>query len=188
MENGRTPPPSVKAGLPELPLLLRELHRLELHNGVLYRQRQVGPDIIAQLVLPEELRAIALQSLLQMLGTLSQPEKLHCKYFVKPLVHDDNCTKNETTGFSSYKLTFGRQLRLPIDLAFGLPTNTTTPPHSQYVSDLKSRLEQSYKIATFTAQKNADHNKTRFDKRVVESGLEVGDRILVSYCHTARKT
>lgn len=63
MENGRTPPPSVKAELPELPLLLRELHQLELRNGVLYRQRQVGPDIIAQLVLPEELRAIALQSL-----------------------------------------------------------------------------------------------------------------------------
>lgn len=346
METGTTLPPSVKAELPELPLLLRELNRLELRNGVLYRQRQDGPNIIAQLVLPEELRTIVLQSLhndmghmgiertvdlvrarfywprmytaietfiktcercvrrkslperaaplvniktcrplelvcidflslepdqsntkdvlvltdhftkyalaiptpnqrartvakclwdnfivhygfperllsdqgpdfeshtirelcelagikkvhttpyhprgnpverfnrtlLQMLGTLSQPEKLHWKDFVKPLVHAYNCTKNETTGFSPYELMFGRQPRLPIDLAFGLPTNTTQPSHSQYVSDLKSRLEQSYKIATSTAQKNADRNKTRFDKRVVESKLEVGDRILV---------
>lgn len=38
METGRTPPPSVKAELPELPLLLRELNRMELWNGLLYRQ------------------------------------------------------------------------------------------------------------------------------------------------------
>lgn len=327
LETGTTPPPCVRAELPELPLLLRELNRLELRNGVLYRRRQDGPNIIAQLVLPEELRALALQSLhndmgyvgvdrtvdlvrarfywpkmytaietfiktckrcvrrkslperaaplvniktcrplelvcidflslepdrsntkdvlvltdhftkyalaiptpnqrartvakclwdnfivhygfperllsdqgpdfeshtirelcelagikkvhttpyhprgnpverfnrtlLQMLGTLNQPEKLHWKDFVKPLVHVYNCTKNETTGFSPYELMFGRQPRLPIDLAFGLPTNANHPSHSQYVSDLKSRLEQSYKIATSTAQKNADRNKT----------------------------
>ena len=323
MESGRTPPPTLKAELPELPLLLRELNRLKLRNGVLYRQRQDGPNVTFQLVLPEELRAIALQSLhndmghlgvertvdlvrarfywpkmdmaveeliktcercirrkalperaaplvniktfrplelvcinflslepdqsntkdvlvitdhftkyavaiptpnqrartvakclwdnfivhysfperllsdqgpdfeshtirelcelagikkvhttpyhprgnpverfnrtlLQMLGTLSQPDKLHWKDFVKPLVHAYNCTKNETTGFSPYELMFGRQPRLPIDLAFGLPTNTNKLSHSQYVSDLKCRLEQSYRIATSNAQKNAD--------------------------------
>lgn len=63
METGKTPPPTLKAELPELPLLLRELNRLELRNGVLSRQRQDGPNITFQLVLPEELRAIALQSL-----------------------------------------------------------------------------------------------------------------------------
>lgn len=346
METGRTPPPSVRAELPELPLLLRELNRMELRNGVLYRQRQDGPNIVFQLVLPEELRAIALRSLhndmghlgiertvdlirarfywpkmymavekliktcercvrrksppekaaplvniktcrplelvcidflslepdqsntkdvlvitdhytkyalaiptpnqrartvakclwdnfivhygfperllsdqgpdfeshtirelcqlagikkvhttpyhprgnpverfnrtlLQMLGTLSQPDKLHWKDFVKPLVHAYNCTKNETTGFSPYELMFGRQPRLPIDLAFGLPVNSTKLSHSQYVIDLKRRLQQSYQIATSIAQKNADRNKTRFDKRVVDSSLEVGDRVLV---------
>lgn len=119
------------------------------------------------------------RTLLQMLGTLSQPDKLHWKDFVKPLVHAYNCTKNETTGFSPYKLMFERQPRLPIDLAFGLPTNTNKLSHSQYVSDLKCRLEESYKIATFNAQKNADCNKTQFDKRVVDSTLEEGDRVLV---------
>lgn len=311
--------------LPELPLLLRELNRLELRNGVLYRQRQDGPNITFQLVLPKELRAIALQSLhndmghlgvertvdlvrarfywpkmymavekliktcercvcrkapperaaplvniktfrplelvcidflslepdrsntkdvlvitdhftkyavaiptpnqcartvakclwdnfivhygfperlfsdqgpdfewhtirelcelvkkvhttpyhprgnpverfnrtlLQMLGTLSQPDKLHWKDFVKPLMHAYNCTKNEATGFSPYELMFSRQPRLPIDLSFGLPTNTNKLSHSQYVTDLKCRLEQSYRIATSNAQKNADRNKT----------------------------
>lgn len=346
IETGQSPPPSLRADLPDLPLLLRELNRLELQNGILYRRRQEGPDITFQLVLPEELRSVALQSLhkdmghlgvdrtidlvrarfywpkmslsvekmistcercvrrksnperaaplmnikasrplelvcidylslepdrsntkdilvitdhftkyavaiptpnqrartvakalwenfigpygvperllsdqgpdfesktikelceitgmrkirttpyhprgnpverfnrtlLQMLGTLSDQEKQHWKDFVKPLTHAYNCTKNDVTGFSPYELMFGRQPRLPIDLAFGLPTNTQKKSHSQYVSDLKHRLEESFNIATSNAQKNADRNKVRFDKRVVDSTLDVGDRVLV---------
>ncbi|XP_041861558.1 uncharacterized protein LOC121652704 [Melanotaenia boesemani] len=346
LESGQSPPPSLRAELPELPLLLRELNRLEMQNGVLYRRRQAESNLTYQLVLPEELRSRVLRSLhndmghlgvertvdmararfywpkmqstiekmiktcercvrrktpperasllvniktcrplelvcmdflsvepdrsntkdilvitdhftkyavaiptpnqrartvakclwenfiahygfpeklhsdqgpdfesktikelcelagmrkvrttpyhprgnpverfnrtlLQMLGTLDQSDKLHWKDFVKPLVHAYNCTKNDTTGFSPYELMFGRQPRLPIDLALGLPVNAVKHTHSQYVRDLKSRLEESYKIAASNAGKTADRNKIRFDKRVVDSTLEEGDRVLV---------
>ncbi len=89
-----------------------------------------------------------------MLGTLSPKDKSHWKDFVKPLVHAYNCTKNETTGFSPCELTFGRQPRLPIDLAFGLPSDSSQPSHSQYVQKLKSNLEESYRIASSNAAKN----------------------------------
>uniref|UniRef100_A0AAX7VQZ3 Gypsy retrotransposon integrase-like protein 1 n=1 Tax=Astatotilapia calliptera TaxID=8154 RepID=A0AAX7VQZ3_ASTCA len=346
LETGQTPPPSLRAELPELPLLLRELSRLELQNGVLYQKRQTSPDISFQLVLPEELRPVVFQhlhsnmghlgtdrtidlvrtlfywpkmqtsvekmintckrcvrrkcrperaaplmniktsrplelvcidylsiepdqsnskdvlvitdhftkfavavptpnqrartvakalwenfivhygvperllsdqgpdfesktinelceiigmkkihttpyhpranpverfnrTLLQMLGILNDNEKLHWKDYVKPLVHAYNCTKNDVTGYSPYVLMFGRQPRLPIDLVFGLPVNAQKKSHSQFVSDLKHRLEESFKIATSNAQKNAERNKTRFDKQVVDSTLNVGDRVLV---------
>lgn len=84
------------------------------------------------------------RTLLQMLGTLSHKDKTHWKDFVKPLVHAYNCTKNETTGFSPYELMFGRQPRLPIDLTFGLPIDSSQISHSQYVQKLKSNLEESY--------------------------------------------
>lgn len=119
------------------------------------------------------------RTLLQMLGTLENKNKTHWKDFVKPLVHAYNCTRNDVTGFSPYELMFGRQPRLPIDLAFGLPVNKPQKSHSQYVHDLRSRLEESYKIATRNAAKTADRNKRRFDKRVVDSTLEAGDRVLV---------
>jgi len=119
------------------------------------------------------------RTLLQILGTLSGQEKMHWKDHVKPLVHAYNSTKNDVTGYSPYELMFGRQPRLPIDLAFGLPVNSQNKSHSQYVSDLKHRLEESFKIATSNAQKNAQRNKTRFDKQVVDSTLDVGDRVLV---------
>lgn len=119
------------------------------------------------------------RTLLQMLGTLENDKKAHWKEFVKPLVHAYNCTKNDVTGYSPYEMMFGRQPRLPVDLAFGLPVNDSFQSHSQYVKSLKDRLEESYQLATRNAMKVAERNKRRFDRNVVASALDVGDRVLV---------
>lgn len=78
------------------------------------------------------------RTLLDMLGTLPDQDKTHWKDFVKPLVHAYNCTKNDVTGFTPYEPMFGRQPRLPIDLAIGLLVADDSPhtSHSQYVQDL----------------------------------------------------
>ncbi len=107
------------------------------------------------------------RTLLQMLGTLNNKEKSRWKDYVKPLVHAYNCTKSDVTGFSPYELMFGRQPRLPIDLAFGLPVDGQSESHSKYVQGLKSRLEESYRVATKNAAKVAERNKKRYDKHVV---------------------
>ena len=114
-----------------------------------------------------------------MLGTLENQKKSHRWEYVKPLVHTYNCTKNETTGFTPYELMFGHQPRLPVDLAFGLPVNHQPGSHLQYVHNLKSQLEDSYRVATENAKKTANRNKVRFDKHVVDSTLKKGDRVLV---------
>ncbi|KAL1279980.1 hypothetical protein QQF64_014580 [Cirrhinus molitorella] len=66
------------------------------------------------------------RTLLQMLGTLGNKKKSCWKEFVKPLVHAYNCMRNDVTGYTPYELMFGRQPRLPVDLAFGLPVNGST--------------------------------------------------------------
>ncbi len=120
------------------------------------------------------------RTLLSMLGTLKNEDITHWKDFVKPVVHAYNCTKHETTGFTPYELMFGRQPRLPIDLAFRVPANDSHNEfHSQYVKTLKTHLQESYELARKNAAKIAARNKTRYDKRVKESSLEVGDRVLV---------
>ena len=118
--------------------------------------------------------------LLRMLGTLKAEDKTHWRDFVKPLVHAYNCTKHDTTGFTPYELMFGRQPRLPIDLAFNVPLNAREQrSHSQYVRSLKDHLQESYQVARKNAAKAAERNKVRFDRRVTESTLDVGDRVLV---------
>ncbi|CAI5672770.1 unnamed protein product [Oreochromis niloticus] len=327
IEHGDTPPPTVRTQLPELPLLLRELNRLELRNNVLYRRRQEGSQTTYQLVLPAELRNTVLASLhdhmghmgvdrtldlararfywprmaldverkvrtcgrcvrrkarperaapladksgtkdilvitdhftkfavaiptpnqrartvarclwenfmvhygipeklhsdqgpdfesrtikelcqvagihkvrttpyhprgnpverfnrtlLDMLGTLRDQEKSCWRDHVRPLVHAYNCTRNEVTGFTPYELMFGRQPRLPVDLAFNLPVQEEQhSSHSEYVQKLKSRLKESYKLAVDKAAKMAHKNKMRFDRHVTASDLEAGDRVLV---------
>ncbi|KAL6455421.1 hypothetical protein MHYP_G00361230 [Metynnis hypsauchen] len=120
------------------------------------------------------------RTLLSMLGTLREKEKTRWREYVKPLTHAYNCTKNEVTGYSPYELMFGRQPRLPIDIAFGLPVKgASSTSHCQYVKNLKSYLKESYSIAIKNAKKVADKNKKRFDMRVRESCLEIGDRVLV---------
>lgn len=120
------------------------------------------------------------RTLLSMLGTLQEKEKTKWREHVKPLTHAYNCTRNDATGFSPYELMFGRQPRLPIDIAFGLPVkDSSSTSHSQYVKNLKSQLRESYQLATKNAKQVADKNKQRFDMRVRESTLEAGDRVLV---------
>ncbi|KAL3987009.1 ubiquitin carboxyl-terminal hydrolase 12/46 [Sarotherodon galilaeus] len=119
------------------------------------------------------------RTLLNMLGTLTTEEKTHWKDFVKPLVHAYNCTRSDVTGYSPYELMFGRQPRLPIDLVFGLPVDNNQPTHSQYVQNLKSNLEKSYKIAIGNTEKLMGRNKSRFDQHITPSELDVGDRVLV---------
>lgn len=75
---------------------------------------------------------------------------------------------------------FGRKPKLPVDLAFGLPVTGDSPTsHSQYVRNLKARLEESYQIALENSKRVAEQNKNRFDKKVRESTLQAGDRVLV---------
>ncbi len=119
-------------------------------------------------------------TLLNMLGTLKECDKVHWSSFVKPLVHVYNCTKHDSTGFSPYELMFGRQPRLPIDLVFDIPQNREEfKTHSQYVRNLKSRLQRTYDLAMKSAAKVGERNKARFDKHVLESTLDIGDRVLV---------
>ncbi|KAK7903917.1 hypothetical protein WMY93_016524 [Mugilogobius chulae] len=120
------------------------------------------------------------RTLLAMLGTLEPKQKTRWKEHVKPLVHAYNCTRNEVTGYTPYELMFGRTPRLPVDLAFNLPVRETQHKnHMQYIKALKSRMEESFKIASKNAAKSADRNKARFDRRVRPSALEPGDKVLV---------
>lgn len=75
---------------------------------------------------------------------------------------------------------FGHQPWLPVDLAFSLPVREQqNKSHFQYVKNLKSHLEESYKTTMWSAANVAERNKTQFDKPVTTSTLDIGDQVLV---------
>ena len=62
-------------------------------------------------------------TLCNMLGTLSEHDKLDWKTHLSSMTHDYNCTQHPSTTYFPYFLMFGRQPRLPIDFEMGLPVD-----------------------------------------------------------------
>lgn len=119
-------------------------------------------------------------TLLNMLGTLESEQKADWKSFVAPLVHSYNATKHVSTGFSPFFLMFGRHPRLAVDAYLGLNSeDQSISSKDHYVTKLKKRLHFAYKVASKEAEKSAERNKTRYDAKVRESTLDIGDRVLV---------
>ena len=119
--------------------------------------------------------------LLNMLGTLTPEQKKDWKSHVPALVHAYNCTRNTATGFSPYFLLFGREPRLPVDVGFGLQRGGQkgSPGESNYISQLKKRLQFSYRKAKCMAQKQQARHKGLYNMRCRGATLSVGDLVLV---------
>jgi hypothetical protein len=125
-------------------------------------------------------------SLLNLLGTLDVEQKKRWKDHVASLVHAYNCTKNDSTGFSPFFLMYGRNPRLPVDLAFGLCKESTDMSYSEYVSDLKERLESAYDKAMKQEGHLKGAYKARYDAKVRGAVLSKGDRVLVRKMYFAQ--
>lgn len=120
------------------------------------------------------------RTLLNMLGTLSEDQKRSWRKYVPELVHAYNCSRHDSTGVSPFYMMFGRNARLPVDIAMGVnPDQYVHDDHHVYVRDMRKRLEYAYDRATQQADRNRDRSKTRYDANVTESFLNKGDRVLV---------
>ena len=126
------------------------------------------------------------RTLLDMLGTLKTDQKLRWKDHVASLVHAYNCTKNDSTGYSPFFLMYGRNPRLPVDLAFGLCEENEEMSYSDYVYELRERLESAYDSARKQVENVQGMSKNRYDTKVRGAALKVGDRVLVRKTYFAQ--
>lgn len=118
------------------------------------------------------------RTLLNMLGSLENHQKANWKQYVGPLVHAYNCTRHESTGQSPHLLMFGRNPRLPIDVAFSL-REEDRQPSTKYVQELRERLAKAYQLAEEAAKKARDKQKQTYDTKVRGANILVGDKVLV---------
>jgi hypothetical protein len=108
-----------------------------------------------------------------MLSTLPEDKKSRWKEYV---VHAYNCSVNDATGFSPFFLMFGREARLPVDILFGIESDTE---HQNYVQRMKETLQYAYKVASQHIAKSQAHGKFHYDRKAKAATVRVGDRILV---------
>ena len=119
------------------------------------------------------------KTLLGMLGTLEPCQKADWKKYVGPMVHAYNSTKHDSTGFTPFHLMFGREPRLPIDLAMGLVTQGEVQSYSDFVDSLRKRLQHSYELAKKRTEQAQERQRSTYDLRARAAVLDVGDRVLV---------
>ena len=125
------------------------------------------------------------RTLCDMLGTLETEEKADWKAFIHTLTHAYNCTRNSSTGYSPFFLMFGRQPRLPVDVAFGIHRigEGVTFSTSKYVDWLHRRLAHAYQKAKTFADKESDRQKALFDRKSKDLRLEPGIYVWLEKLH-----
>ena len=120
------------------------------------------------------------QTLLNMLGTLEPQQKRNWKDHVPALVHAYNVTRHDSTRYSPYYLMFGRHPRLPIDTFLNVGAeNPGHDNHTEFARRLASDMRQAYEVASQNARNTGVRHKLRYDAKVRECPIEVGDRVLV---------
>ena len=73
---------------------------------------------------------------------------------------------------------FGREPRLPIDLAFGI-NNQQQKTLTKYIEDLRQKMKKAYEIATSSASQARRKQKEGYDIKSRGSSIKEGDRVLV---------
>ncbi|KAJ8886540.1 hypothetical protein PR048_012751 [Dryococelus australis] len=86
-----------------------------------------------------------------------------------------NTTRHETTGFTPHELMFGRLPNLP-GILQKEPTEIQYC-YDDYLKDLKTRLQETYKIARKHLIAFKESNKRNYDKRTREHIFEVEDKV-----------
>lgn len=119
------------------------------------------------------------RTLLQILKTLTETQKSNWKESLNRLVYAYNCTRCEVRDYSPFYLLFGRSPRLPVDVLFGLHTESDSNDQRDYVEKWKRGMEEAYAIANENAQKAAERSKRYYDSKVRSSVLQPGERVLV---------
>ena len=82
------------------------------------------------------------RTLLKMLGTLENEKKVDWKNHIPTLIHAYNCMPHDTTGFSPHYLMFGREPRLPVDIAFNLDNDNNTKQSQDEVHARHERKDE----------------------------------------------
>ena len=120
-------------------------------------------------------------TLCNMLGTLSEEEKSDWKSHLGCMTHAYNCTKHASTTYSAYYLMFGRHIRLPIDVEFGLnkPNCSDNSSKSRYIQKLRRRLNYAFQKASKYSDQQASKYKHSYDKSVKGPQLHENDLVLV---------
>ena len=101
------------------------------------------------------------------------------------MVYAYNCSKHSVTGFSPFRLMFGREATLPIDLILNITSpNEVHQIHTDYARRWEDQMKQAWDIVKRNQKISQDKNKKQNQKKLLLSPVSVGDRVLIRNTET----
>ena len=120
-------------------------------------------------------------TLLQMLRTLPELQKPRWSEQLPKLMFAYNTSTHASTGYSPFKLMFGRQPILPVDwlLQDHIPRELEGIAYHEYMDQWSKDMDQVYNVAKNNIDKARKQAQDRWAKKSQATELEVGDHVLV---------
>ena len=85
---------------------------------------------------------------------------------------------HESTGYTPNELMFGREIRLPVELIFGVPPGDNTPPvYTEYAWNLKEQIGTVHEFARERLQIESQRQKRLYDHRCNHKPYKEGEKV-----------
>ena len=101
------------------------------------------------------------RTLLSMVGTLTSKKKKAWPKYLPDLVMAYNSATHDSTGYSPYFMMFGRQPRLPVDIAMGITLEDDT---DDFIKNQQEIFRTAYDIASRKIREAGQKQKKYYDK------------------------
>ena len=123
----------------------------------------------------------ACRSVQAMLSAYVSENQKDWSLYIPMLVLAYNSAVHDSTRCTPASLMLGRQLRLPIDLALGIPETTQSTCESEYAYELEKQMLLMHEIARKNIRICSDGMKRYYDRNTNFIEHNVGDAVWYSY-------
>ena len=115
------------------------------------------------------------RTLLNLLSIAAREDTCNWDSYIPLLMFAYRTSVQESTGCTPYQLVFGREVRLPIDVMFGLPPHDPPTEINKYAMGLRLRLDRAYRQVREYMGLQQRRQKVHYDKLCNGKPFKIGD-------------
>jgi len=86
-------------------------------------------------------------------------------------------TPHPSTGYTPNMMMFGREVNMPADVVYPMPSKEASTDVHEYVHELRKKMESCFQLTRQHLQAAATRQKRDYDSRIFENKYTIGDLV-----------